>query len=152
MSQPTTLDHAGIAARIPHAGRMCLLDRLLQWDAQHIHCTAISHGDAHNPLRTASGLLVPAGIEYAAQAMALHGSLVAPPEGAPTPGFLASVRGVQTQVLRLDDLPGELHIHAERLAGDERQILYAMTLRDATGRELLSGRATVVLNSPLTSV
>lgn len=150
MSQPATLDHAGIAARIPHAGRMCLLDRLLQWDAQHIHCTARNQGDADHPLRTASGLLVPAGIEYAAQAMALHGSLVAPPDGAPTPGFLASVRGVQAQVLRLDEVPGELHVHAERLAGDERQILYALMLRDATGRELLSGRATVVLNTPLT--
>lgn len=150
VSPPTTLDHAGIAARIPHAGRMCLLDRLVHWDAQHIHCTARSHGDADHPLRTASGLLVPAGIEYAAQAMALHGSLVAPPDGVPTPGFLASVRGVQAQVLRLDDVPGELQVHAERLAGDERQILYSLALFDATGRTLLTGRATVVLNTPLT--
>lgn len=150
VSPPTTLDHAGIAARIPHAGRMCLLDRLVHWDAQHIHCTARSHHAADHPLRTASGLLVPAGIEYAAQAMALHGSLVALPDGVPTPGFLASVRGVQAQVLRLDDVPGELQVHAERLAGDERQILYSLALFDATGRTLLTGRATVVLNTPLT--
>jgi predicted hotdog family 3-hydroxylacyl-ACP dehydratase len=149
MTAPAQLDPAGIAQRVPHAGTMCLLDRLLAWDAHSLHCTATGHRAAEHPLRTASGLLVPAGIEYAAQAMALHGALVAPPDGTPTPGFLASVRGVQAHVLRLDDLPGALHVHAERLAGDERQVLYAFTLRDDAGRELLTGRATVVLNTPL---
>lgn len=144
-----TLDHAGIAARVPHAGTMCLLDRLLHWDERHVHCCAIGHTAPDHPLRSASGLLVTAGIEYAAQAMALHGSLVAPPEGAPTPGYLASVRGVVSQVLRLDDIAGDLHVHAERLAGDERQILYAFAVRDGAGRDLLAGRATVVLNTPL---
>lgn len=151
MTAPAQLDHAGIAQRVPHAGTMCLLDRLVAWDAGNVHCTATGHRAANHPLRTASGLLAPAGIEYAAQAMALHGALVAPSDGAPpTPGFLASVRGVQAQVLRLDDVAGALHVHAERLAGDDRQILYAFALRDDTGRELLAGRATVVLNTPLT--
>lgn len=149
MSAPVTLDHAGIAARVPHAGAMCLLERLVAWEADRVHCIATGHGAADHPLRSASGLLVTAGIEYAAQAMALHGALVAPPEGSPTPGFLASVRGVTTQVLRLDDIEGPLHVHAERLAGDARQILYAFHLCDETGRELLAGRATVVLNTPL---
>lgn len=149
VTAPMTLDHAGIAARIPHAGAMCLLDRLHHWDDRTVHCTATGHAAPAHPLRGAQGLLAPAGIEYAAQAMALHGALVAPPDGAPTPGFLASVRGVKAQVLRLDDVAGPLHVHAERLAGDTRQILYAFALRDAAGRELLSGRATVVLNTPL---
>jgi predicted hotdog family 3-hydroxylacyl-ACP dehydratase len=152
MSQPpATLDRAGIAVRIPHAGSMCLLDHLLQWDAVHIHCVAHSHHDPHNPLCTTSGLLAPAGIEYAAQAMALHGALVAPPDGVPSPGYLASVRGVQAQLLRLDTVAGALQVHAQRLAGDERQILYSFELRDEAGHALLSGRATVVLNTPLSS-
>lgn len=149
MNAPATLDHAGIAARVPHAGRMCLLDRLVHWDAQRVHCTAVGHRAPDHPLRSASGLLAPAGIEYAAQAMALHGALVAPPDGRPTPGFLASVRGVQARLLRLDEVDGALQVHAERLAGDDRQILYAFLLRDEAGRELLAGRATVVLNTPL---
>ena len=103
---PATLDRAGIAARVPHRGRMCLLDRLLGWDAQAIECSATGHADAAHPLRTASGLLAPAAIEYAAQAMALHGALLARATGVPaTPGFLASARGVQLHRLRLDDLP-----------------------------------------------
>ena len=71
----TTLDRAGIAARIPHAGSMCLLHALLDWSATTIACSAVSHRDADNPLRDAHGLPAAAAIEYAAQAMALHGAL-----------------------------------------------------------------------------
>lgn len=149
MSAAQQLDHAGIAARIPHAGRMCLLDRLLDWSATGLHAVASNHCDADHPLRTASGLLSVCGIEYAAQAMALHGALVAPAEGGAAPGYLASVRGVRLAVARLDDVAGELQVRAERLAGDARQILYRFALHDDCGALLLDGRATVVLNTPL---
>lgn len=151
---PATLDHAGIAALIPHSGSMCLLDRLAQWDAQRIVCTATNHRDARHPLRTRSGLMSPCAIEYAAQAMALHGALIGQEAGtAASPGFLASARGVQLHVLRLDDLPqtdapDELHIEATRQSGDARQILYAFQVSHA-GRTLAEGRAAVVLNTPL---
>ena len=56
MTQPQTLDHAGIAARVPHAGTMCLLDAVLQWDAEHIMCRATSHTAADHPLRAAGSL------------------------------------------------------------------------------------------------
>lgn len=151
---PATLDHAGIAALIPHSGSMCLLDRLAQWDAQRIVCTATNHRDASHPLRTRSGLMSPCAIEYAAQAMALHGALIGQEAGtAASPGFLASARGVQLYVLRLDDLPStetpdELQIEATRQSGDARQILYAFQVSHA-GRTLAEGRAAVVLNTPL---
>ena len=35
---PRTLDHAGIEARIPHRGRMCLLDRMTAWTGERIEC------------------------------------------------------------------------------------------------------------------
>lgn len=149
MSGPATLDHAGIAARIPHGGRMCLLDRLEAWSDAAIRCSARSHADADNPLRSASGLLAPCAIEYAAQAMALHGALLAPPEAGPTPGYLASVRGVQCHVPRLDDIAGALQVEAERLAGEGGRILYRFGLRDERGALLVEGRATVVLDTPL---
>ena len=38
---PATLDHAGIAARIPHSGRMCLLDRLLSWSPTEIYTRSL---------------------------------------------------------------------------------------------------------------
>jgi predicted hotdog family 3-hydroxylacyl-ACP dehydratase len=144
-----TLARSQIAALIPHSGSMCLLDHLDAWDTAQITCRANNHRDPHNPLRTRSGLLAPNAIEYAAQAMALHGALLGLKAGVPaTPGYLASARGVQLHRLRLDDLPEELHITATRQAGDARQILYAFTVSHA-GRTVAEGRAAVVLNTPL---
>ncbi|KQP11851.1 hypothetical protein [Pseudorhodoferax sp. Leaf267] len=144
-----SLDHAGIAALIPHSGSMCLLAQMAHWDADRIVCTADSHRDPANPLRTASGLLAPCAIEYAAQAMALHGALIGQATGAPaTPGYLASARGVQLHRLRLDELPGDLRIEVTRQAGDAQQILYQFSVQHA-GQPVAEGRAAVVLNTPL---
>lgn len=149
MTAPQTLDRAGIARRIPHSGTMCLLDRLVSWDEQAIHCTTATHSQPGNPLRTASGLLSPNLIEYAAQAMALHGGLLAAEGSEPSAGFLASARNVRLGVERIDDIEGELHVHAQRLTGDVSQILYQFAVKDTAGRALAEGRAVVVLNTPL---
>ena len=143
------LDRAGIAERIPHAGAMCLLGSLDGWDREHIVCSASSHRDPTHPLKTASGLLAPCAIEYAAQAMALHGALIGADAGSrATPGYLASARAVRLHRLRLDDLDGDLRIEARRGAGDARQILYTFAVSHA-GEPVAEGRATVVLNTPL---
>jgi len=144
---PATLNHAGLAARIPHSGRMCLLDTLQSWSAGTVHCTATSHRDAANPLRAGGVLPAAVAIEYAAQAMALHGTLCAEPGTAPRPGFLASVRGVRLLVPRLDDIEGALTVTAQRLAGDSGQARYAFTLHDDRATLLVDGRATVILNA-----
>lgn len=143
------LDHAAIAALIPHAGTMCLLDRVESWDARHIVCSATSHTGRDNPLRSASGLLASAAIEYAAQAAAVHGGLSAQAAGrSAAPGFLASARAVQLHRLRLDDLPGALAVETEHIAGDDGQLLYAFTVRHA-GEAVAEGRLAVVLDTPL---
>ncbi|MDO9096320.1 MAG: hydroxymyristoyl-ACP dehydratase [Rubrivivax sp.] len=147
LPQPRTLDHVGIAARVPHSGSMCLLHRLNTWTAERIECTAISHQDPANPLRTQGRLLSPNAIEYASQAMALHGTLSAAPGSAPTPGFLASVRGVRLRVPHLDEVPGELTVTATKLAGDTTQALYTFALHNQQGTLLVDGRATVILNA-----
>ena len=79
------LDHAWIAAHIPHQGSMCLLDAVLHWDSQHLVCCATSHRHAGNPLRQFDRLGAACGIEYAAQAMAVHGVLVADHGRVPDP-------------------------------------------------------------------
>lgn len=145
------IDHAGIAALIPHSGRMCLLSAVQSWDADSICCTATSHTDSDNPLRSDSGLLASAAIEYAAQAAAVHGGLLASAAGATArPGYLASARNVQFHRLRLDDLAGELVIEAARQAGDDRQLLYGFTISHQ-GRPVIDGRLAVVLNTPLST-
>lgn len=149
---PSTLDASGIAQRIPHSGRMALLERLLHWTPQSITCETGTHLAADHPLRTAHGVLAPAAIEYAAQAMALHGALIGEAAsggtGEPTPGFLASVRGVQFHVPRLDTLGAPLTVQAEREAGDGTHILYRF-LVTAGSQPVAEGRAAVVLNTPV---
>lgn len=130
---------------------MCLLERVSAWDTQQIRCEASSHRDSNNPLRAHGRLGAACGIEYAAQAMAVHGALLAE-SGAgaasqgPTLGYLASVRGVTLHVDRLDDLSDALSIHAERLSGDSTTVLYSFTVH-AGRRLLLGGRAAVILDA-----
>jgi predicted hotdog family 3-hydroxylacyl-ACP dehydratase len=143
----TLLTAAEIAARVPHSGTMCLLHALHESSDAHVLCSTTSHHAADNPLRSASGLLSCNAIEYAAQAMALHGAMTAP--GAPPQGGrLASVRGVKLHVRRLDTVDGLLFVHAERVAGDTGQAMYQFTLRDERQQTLVQGRATVLLNPP----
>lgn len=140
------LDRAWLLAHLPHQGSMCLLDAVTDWDAQRIRCTASSHRRADNPLRAHDRLGAACGIEYAAQAMAAHGALLAAAGSAPRAGYLASVRGVDLHIARLDDIAADLDIEAERLSGDDNTILYGFSV-SAGDRLLLSGRATVVLDT-----
>jgi predicted hotdog family 3-hydroxylacyl-ACP dehydratase len=142
----TLLDAAEIAARVPHHGTMCLLHALHESSDTHVLCSTTNHCAADNPLRSASGLLSCNAIEYAAQAMALHGAMTSPPSNAPQGGRLASVRSVKLHVPRLDTIDGPLFVHAERVAGDLGQAMYQFTLRDEQQRTLVQGRATVLLN------
>lgn len=140
------LDHAWLLAHLPHQGSMCLLDAVTDWNGQHIRCMATSHRDAANPLRAHDRLGAACGVEYAAQAMAAHGALLAAADSAPRAGYLASVRIVELNVMRLDDIAADLEVEAERLSGDGNTILYGFRV-SAAGRELLSGRAAVILDA-----
>lgn len=140
------LDRAAIAARIPHQGEMCLLDAVLDWDAQRIRCSSSSHRKSDNPLRSRGELGAACGIEYAAQAMAMHGALLADPADRARAGYLTSVRGVSLNVARLDDIADDLDIEAVRFSGDDNHVLYDFTVQ-AGGKVLLSGRAAVVLDT-----
>jgi len=149
--KPAVLDHAGIEALMPHRGAMCLLDRLVAWDDARIECVATGHRDPGHPLRSRTGLMAGTAIEYAAQAAALHGGLLAQAAGAAaSPGYLASARDVRLDAWRLDDLPAaevdELRVVAERQAGDAGRLLYAFRI-DHAGREIATGRLAVVLGA-----
>ena len=142
------LDRAWIAARIPHQGSMCLLDRVVEWSPERIRCAASSHRLPDNPLRDGDRLGAACGIEYAAQAMAVHGALLADQQGAPRQGFLASARNVDLHTSRLDDVAGDLDLVVERISGDGNNVLYGFEVR-GDGRLLLSGRAAVILDAEM---
>ena len=139
--------HAWIAARVPHQGRMCLLDRVERMDDNEVVCTAVSHRDIDNPMRDAGRLGAACGIEYAAQAMALHGALMAKARGVPAPtmGFLVSVRSVNLHVSRLDDVPDRITVQVTNEADNGDHSIYSFALSSA-GAPLIDGRAVVMLN------
>ncbi|HOL64170.1 MAG TPA: 3-hydroxylacyl-ACP dehydratase [Accumulibacter sp.] len=139
------LDRDWIAAHIPHQGSMCLLDAVLDWSPTRIRCRARQPGAADHPLRLASRLGAACGIEYAAQAMAVHGALLAGNDDPPRQGYLTSVRAVTLHVDRLDDLPGDLTISADCLGG-ESNVLYRFAVHHGADC-LLEGRAAVVLDA-----
>ena len=144
--QNRMLDHDAIAALIPHQGDMCLLDRVIDWSEQNIECSAVSHRSAENPLRRNGRLGVTIGIEYAAQAMAVHGSLLAARDTAPKKGMITRVQRIALHAERLDDCPDALLITAERLMGDERVVRYGFEVR-CGDRLLLEGEASVILDA-----
>ena len=139
------LDKAEIARRIPHSGAMNLLDSVIDWNAERIRCRAISHRDAGNPLRVNGTLYAISGVEYASQAMAVHGTLSGAVAGRPRAGYLASLRDVVCHRATLDGDEQDLTIFAESLMGDETRVMYAFAV--SCGEEkIITGRATVVLD------
>lgn len=142
-----SLDRGQIARLIPHGGAMCLIDEVVSWDAQRIHCRSRSHLDPANPLRRGGRLAALHLIEYGAQSMAIHGGLDAQSRGEnAAPGLLVSAREVQLLVETLDDLPGALELHAEQQLANASGWLYAF--RALCGELLLgSGRLAVMINS-----
>jgi predicted hotdog family 3-hydroxylacyl-ACP dehydratase len=137
------LSRDAIAALVPHQGAMCLLDRALAWDAAHILCEAESHAAPGNPLRRDGMLPAVCGLEYALQAMALHGALTA--GGAPQrAGFVSSLRDVRMAADRLDTIAGPLRIEAIALVAEASGFIYRFDI-SGEERSLLSGQAAVIL-------
>ncbi|WER50129.1 3-hydroxylacyl-ACP dehydratase [Cupriavidus sp. WKF15] len=124
---------------------MCLLDSVIDWDADFIRCVATSHHSADNPLRAHGRLAAVCGVEYAAQAMAAHGAASQQGTQRPRMGYLASVRKLVLDVDRLDDIDGSLTIEAHRISGEGANVLYAFEV-SGSGKRLLCGRAAVILD------
>jgi predicted hotdog family 3-hydroxylacyl-ACP dehydratase len=155
-----TLDHSSIAARIPHAGSMCLLHSVASCTDNSIECMAISHTGSNNPLRH-QGVLAPLSlIEYAAQAMAVHGSLLQErvalklqseqdeqgehTQTPPPQGRLVSVRNVELFTTDLSLHPAPMRLCCELLLGDAQSSTFSFTAH--AGDQLLGqGRASVML-------
>jgi len=117
------LDHLRIAVEITHAEShavrscvdsraypairvMCLLDRVVMWDQQRIQCQANSHRSAITAA-SRDQLSSACGIEYAAQAMAVHGALLASADSA-RPRALSGQRArAVLHVPRLDNIAAD---------------------------------------------
>lgn len=139
------LDRAAIGRLIPHEGAMCLLDGVLAWDHASITCVASSHRATDNPMVSKGRLDAVCGVEYAAQAMAVHGGLVGDGRR-PTAGYLAGLRDLVCYCDRLDLLGGDLLVTAELLIADAARVMYRFDLASDAG-PVMSGRAAVVIDA-----
>jgi predicted hotdog family 3-hydroxylacyl-ACP dehydratase len=138
------IDKDRIAQLIPHASGMCLLDGVQSWDEFRIRCTTSTHRSPGNPLRRNGLLGILCGIEYAAQAMAVHAALIAPGSANRRRGYLASLRAASCHTDRLDLVPGTLIVEAESLHLAANGAVYAFALLQES-QCLIEGRAVVVI-------
>jgi predicted hotdog family 3-hydroxylacyl-ACP dehydratase len=142
---------ADVAGLLPHTGRMLMIDRVHRWDDAAIVCESARHLDPANPLRRAGGLPAVCGLEFGAQAMAIHGRLVASgsaaPQGAARFGMIIAANELRWKHDLLDAAGPLLTIRAWRLFGSDNQIVYGFAL-DGREPDLVCGRASVVLAAP----
>lgn len=131
---------------VPHQGAMCLWDTVLAWDAHSITLQAGNHSDPAHPLRNGDVLHAVHLCEYGAQAMAVHGGLLAAGQPAAA-GMLVALRDVQLHCQRVDDLADPLHGQATLLAAGGGSQQYAFEIFHQQ-RLLASGRAAVMLQLP----
>ena len=104
------LERDELSALIPHAGSMCLLDGVLDWDDASIRCISNSHRNPANPLRHAGRLSALCAFEYGAQAAAVHGALCLGQQA--LPAYLAALKNGHCQVPYLDTIAAPLQIDA----------------------------------------
>ena len=138
-----------IRTLIPHGGNMCLLASVDVVDATRIECSSTSQQDVTNPLRFDGRLSVSSGIEYAAQAMALHGRLSAMLGNdvsleKPVKGYIVVLSKVVFHEDYLDQFAC-LHVECEQLMSLAAGSQYQFKL-SAAGACLLEGQALVSLD------
>jgi predicted hotdog family 3-hydroxylacyl-ACP dehydratase len=138
------IDHEEICQLIPHSGNMCLVDKVSSWNKKLIECESTSHLLPGNPLRRNSYLDSVNLIEYGAQAMAIHGGLLAREEGHKlTNGYLAALRDVNICNLDISKINDKLQIVAECLMSQGGNLIYEFRV-SAGNVCIVQGRATVV--------
>jgi len=139
------MDRAAICELIPHAGDMCLLEAVEDWGQDWIRCRTDCHHWPTNPLRRNGRLEAINALEIAAQAVAVHGSLLAQGGSAGEPGvkFLAAVRDLDLDDTPLDQISGELVVSANCLGTQGANGIYQLEVT-ASGREILSAQVTVM--------
>ena len=136
------LDRSELAALLPHNDEMVLIDRVLTWSEKELVCETRRHLDPLFPL--SEGHLVPAsaGIELAAQAMAIHVAVVR--DDGPKQGLLTHVKNVTIGMPSLNSTLDPLTIAVNAGRVGTRGCTYSFEIRSG-GTVCLDGRVGVVL-------
>lgn len=131
---------------VPHAGDMVLIDEVISHDSECITCRAATGPLDRHPLARKGVLPASALAEYGAQAMAVHGSLLAASEAPPREGRLVALPELELGLAALEE-PAELLIHANRIGGSALGEIYEFCVLSAETM-LARGRATVMFPDP----
>jgi predicted hotdog family 3-hydroxylacyl-ACP dehydratase len=124
---------------------MCLLEQIVSWDEQGVICSTQSHKSLANPLRSNDQLSAIHAVEYGAQAVAVHGGLLAHEKGeAIKPGYLAALRQVKLHCSRLDEIEPALTVTVTQLLSDAGNLMYSFAVT-ANAQTLAEGRVMVVV-------
>ena len=136
-----------IRSLIPHGGSMCLLERIVTWGERGMTLATATHASPANPLRRLQKLHAIHLCEYGAQAMAVHGGLLARAAGAiAKPGLLVSLRDVVLSAEYIELLAGELLVEVVRLQAGAASLQYAFRVTHGN-IELARGRAAVIVGA-----
>lgn len=141
-----TIEFAEVRELVPHTGDMVLLERVLAADGESV-CAEVTIGpDTMFCDGTGVGSWV--GIEYMAQAIAIHGGHLARQRGEPVKiGFLLGARRYQCSV-PLFALGSVLHVHAHHaMQGDNGLAAFECRIEDATSGACLAS-ATITVFEP----
>ncbi len=142
------IERTQILRLVPQQGAMCLLDSILDWNAEHLRARGSDPLAPMHPLRSHQRLGSAAALEYAAQAAAAHGALLGALEAtqharAGRTALLASGRGLTLLGLRLDESSQALTIDVRRLHAEGGGALYEFELQ--AGAPLARGRLSLLL-------
>lgn len=142
----TRCDMPAIGALVPHAGPMCLLDRVLAADADTLTAEVTIHAGSLFFAADAGGVGSWVGVEYMAQAVAAHAGWLARRDGgAVKVGFLLGTRRYSTgSALFADGQVLRVSVKME-MRGDNGLGAYACSIADTgnPGRELAGATLTV---------
>ncbi len=144
LSKPLT--HEQIEQCLPHAGKMSLLGGIDYADVNKLRASASSHLKADNPLRSRGRIACINGIEYAAQAMAVHGYLLSKTQsaGSVPKGYIATVRNVIIEQAFFPEHSATLDIEVVQLLADKNGFTYQFSL-SYEQKALISGKITIFL-------
>lgn len=138
------MDHAQIAALIPHGESMCLLDEVISWDAAQLHSRSNHFATSTNPLFEDEQLDSILLIEYAAQAAAIHAALLHSGLGDKRPAYIGAVKNIELlEPIGNNHLP--IDIQVECLLNNSSGAIYQISVLQSD-KILLRGR--LILNQP----
>lgn len=135
------MNQEDIAKLIPHTGNMCLLEKIINWNETTLKAQTYTHLKLDNPLRTNDKLKSIHGIEYAAQAMAVHGALL---DKKCQNGYIGSIRNVVVNEAYLPTRKSPLDIHVQALMRSKQGFIYNFSLQ-CTNQLIISGKITIFL-------